>query len=505
MKWLFWMLFCTSVCGCELTIEEKVGQLFIIPFDPSRDESHIDEVKEVIKKYSIGGVLTKATSIQPHRKVLKELQNASSSPLLVAIDAEWGVAMRIKECRGFPKNLTLGAHPKLPAFEIGQEIARQVRGLGAHLNLGPVVDVNTNPENPIIGMRSFGDDPLHVAQLATLVAQGIISEGILPVIKHFPGHGDVAIDSHDNRPICTMSLEQLKNSHLIPFYTVIKHAPCAIMTAHIDFPLIDDCLATFSKKLITDLLRTEWGFNGLVMTDALNMLSITLYHEAKEAALRAFEAGHDLLLYGSHEYEEIDHILRDIIPGAHRALVEAVKTGVISEERLDQSIQRIQKIKEKMRYDVLDIPLETTQTNQLIDQCYAQSMSAIGDLPSLEGQHILVVNLSAESFSLPFDQVGVHEIPESLDEYDIVIGLICDSQSKVQENCQIFDQLQVKNKLLIVMTNPYILREFHFTPAVICYENNPTTQQRLLSAIDQHWKGIYGKFPVAFISLFRPS
>ena len=287
----------------DLTLDQKIGQLFMLPACPLRGEDHWSDWALLFDRFQIGNAIVKHSDPLTQVNFLNDLQSASEIPMMIAADAEWGLAMRMKDTMAFPMSRTLGGVKDLNLlFQLGAELGRQAKRVGIHLNLAPVADVNTNPENPIIGMRSFGEDPEQVAKCVSALVRGMQSAGIGACAKHFPGHGDTVDDSHRTLPLIPHSLERLQEVEFVPFRRAIRDGVLAIMTAHLLVPAIDpDRPATLSSPCLTGILRRELGFEGLIISDALNMkaLTETLAETPEEIATRAFQAGCDLLLYGA--------------------------------------------------------------------------------------------------------------------------------------------------------------------------------------------------------------
>lgn len=350
------LIFCASFLRAEnpLSLNQKIGQLFVIPACPMRAEDHREDLHRLIADYHIGGILLKQGTAQEQLNLIAELQKASQIPLLCVQDGEWGVAMRITDALSLPKNLTLGAiENETLLFRLGEEIGRQCRLVGIDLNLAPVVDTNSNMHNPIIHMRSLGEDFHNVAKKGSLIMQGIQSMGVIACAKHFPGHGDTAVDSHQTLPTLFHKKDQLYANELHPFRSLIDAQVGAVMSAHLYLPAIAESLflpATFSRQIITEILRNELGFKGLIITDALNMKALSSRYGPEEIAVNALFAGHNLLLYGDHIAPNIDQILKRDLPRAFEAIKLAVQAGQISEEMLDKCVDKILQIKKKLSH-----------------------------------------------------------------------------------------------------------------------------------------------------------
>ncbi|MBU6446487.1 MAG: hypothetical protein KGQ49_03710, partial [Verrucomicrobia bacterium] len=321
-KRLFWALIPLTAWAdlAEMSLDEKIGQLFVMPACPKRGAEHFEDLCTLIHECHVGSVIIKQSDPLTQVAFLNRLQSVSDHRLLVMADAEWGLAMRMADTMAFPRNMTLGAIQDLSLLkELGAEIGRQARLVGIDMNLAPVADVNTNPLNPIIGMRSFGEDPSHVADCVLAISAGMQSAGLLTCVKHFPGHGDTLVDSHKDLPI----VHDLMGG-LFPFQRAFAAGVDAVMTAHLYVPVIDPIWPTSLSLACLHMIK-DCGFEGLIISDALNMGALRRY-SPEEVAIRARAAGCDLLLYGDHIAPNVDEILRETIPRAFAAL----KRGYLS-------------------------------------------------------------------------------------------------------------------------------------------------------------------------------
>ncbi|OGN64970.1 MAG: hypothetical protein A3E80_00515 [Chlamydiae bacterium RIFCSPHIGHO2_12_FULL_49_9] len=355
MRFLFF-LFPFSLCASwadetllQMTLDEKIGQLFALPFCPLRGEDHLKDWEILQSEYHIGNAIVKQSNPMTQILRLNQLQAASKLPLLILADAEWGLAMRMTDTIAFPKNGNLGSIEDLSLIEeLGFEIGREAKRVGIHINLAPVADVNSNPSNPIIGIRSFGDNPYRVADLVSAFIRGHERAGTLACAKHFPGHGDTSIDSHKGLPLISVSKKRLGVLEFIPFQKAIDSNVSCIMSAHILVPQIDpDHPASLSSFLLREILRQDLNFKGLIISDALNMRALADRYSVEKIAFLAHGAGTDLLLYGDHKAPNIDQIIRVDIPRAFNALKEKYLAGSLKD--LDESVLRILKVKEKLR------------------------------------------------------------------------------------------------------------------------------------------------------------
>ncbi|MCP1185502.1 beta-N-acetylhexosaminidase [Paenibacillus sp. 1781tsa1] len=325
----------------ELTLEQKVGQLLMCGFHGQ----HADEqITHLIRNYHIGGVIyfrRNVHSVDQLTRLSAELQDmaaeAGAIPLMISVDQEGGMVARIDKegMTQVPGNMALGAtgNPEY-TLECAQILGRELKSIGIDMNLAPVVDVNNNPLNPVIGVRSYGEHAESVAAHGVAAITGYQSQGIAATAKHFPGHGDTAVDSHLGMVTVPHDRNRLEQMELLPFRRAIEAGVDAIMTAHVMFPSIEPepIPATLSRKVLTGLLREEMGFKGIIITDCLEMHAISKPYGVAEAAIRAVEAGADLIL--------VSHTLQDQV-AAVEAIVQAVRTGRITEDIINKALERI--------------------------------------------------------------------------------------------------------------------------------------------------------------------
>lgn len=336
----------------SMTLEEKIGQVFIAAFRYNSSNEPMleldEEVRGIIKKYKLGGVILFSENIDtiPQTvKLIKEIQRSSRIPLFIAIDEEGGLVSRLNSsskmhATKLPGNAAIGKikEPQL-AYEVGKILGREVGSLGFNINFAPVADVNTNPDNPVIGERAFGSDPENVAQMVEAMVRGVQDQNVSTVLKHFPGHGDTLLDTHTGEVIIKHNRERLEKIEFVPFKRGIKAGADGIMTAHIKAPHLtkSDMPATLSKEILTGILRKDMKYKGLIITDALEMGAINKYWNSAEAAVKAFEAGADIILIPAS------------IEEAYCGLLDAVKQGDIPESRLNESVRRILNTKHKRK------------------------------------------------------------------------------------------------------------------------------------------------------------
>jgi beta-glucosidase-like glycosyl hydrolase len=333
----------------KMSLDEKIGQLFMIPACPKRDMDHFNDLEKVFNDYHIGGVIIKQSDAKSQIDFLNKLQKISKYPLIVAADAEWGLAMRMENTIAFPKNMTLGAiQDDALLYEMGKEIGKELRAVGVHINLAPVVDINSNLTKPIINVRSFSDDRYIVTQKAKYLMKGMEYENIIACIKHFPGYGDITIDPHKDLPIAYHDLKRLDEIEFYPYDFLINDGVEAIMTGHIILPKISDKPATMSKEIL-DILINGKNYKHLIITDALNMSALTNHYSFEDIALYAHIAGHDILLYGDHIAPNIDDILQNQVPRAFNKIKKAYLEKRLPDDKLDAHVLKILKAKEKLK------------------------------------------------------------------------------------------------------------------------------------------------------------
>ena len=326
----------------RMTLEQKVGQVYMLGFDGT---TLTDANRALIQGLHLGGVTLFARNID-HATQLAQLDRdlqsvADPVPLFISVDQEGGLVVRVTDgATIFPGNMAVGAtHDPSLARQVARASAQELLAMGVNMDLGPVVDVNTNPLNPVIGIRSFGSNADLVTQMATEAVAGVQSTGVSAVAKHFPGHGDTSVDSHRDLPVVPHPLERLESLELLPFEAAARAGVDGIMTAHLYLPAIEpqqDLPATLSHRVLTDLLRDQLGYQGLVLTDALDMDAIKKDRSAASASVDAFEAGADMLLVAGINADD-----RLRLGDGPPALLAAVNSGRISEARLDASVLRI--------------------------------------------------------------------------------------------------------------------------------------------------------------------
>jgi beta-glucosidase-like glycosyl hydrolase/CubicO group peptidase (beta-lactamase class C family) len=323
----------------SLSFEEKVGQLFMIAAYSNKNEAHAQDLDKLITKYKVGGLIFFQGGPNRQAKLTNRFQEKSKIPMLIGIDAEWGLSMRIDSTHTYPWNMTLGAIKDNSLLErMGMQMADQSKRLGIHFTFGPVVDINTNPKNPIIGNRSFGETKENVAEKAVAYMRGLQSYGVFATAKHFPGHGDTSTDSHHALPTVDFSRDRIEEVELYPYKELIKNGLASVMVAHLNVPSIEpreNFPSSLSEKVVTDILKNQLKFEGLIFTDALNMKGASNFKQPGDIDVAAFLAGNDVLLFAEN------------VPVAIEKFKQAFADSLFTEERLAHSVKKILKYKYK--------------------------------------------------------------------------------------------------------------------------------------------------------------
>ncbi|MCB0373361.1 MAG: glycoside hydrolase family 3 protein [Muricauda sp.] len=502
----------------ELSFEQKVGQFFMPAVFINDTEEEVQKMERLIADYHVGSICffhsraSAATNFEGKKKIvynkksydrlqqlIQRYQKAARIPLLVAIDAEWGLAMRIENTPQLPYAITLGAlnNQDHLIYEVGKAIGQDCKKAGIHWNLAPVVDINNNPENPVIGYRSFGDDKESVLSKASSYIHGMKSSGTLNSVKHFPGHGDTATDSHLGLPVIDKSMEELMENELYPFQKLIEKGVDSVMVGHLLLPQLDaDHPSTTSSTIITDLLKTQLGFKGVVISDALNMHAVSKKYPVKgELEFAAFAAGMDVLCFSEHVAEGIEIILRNA-----------------STERIDASFSKIWDLKQQFfATDVQDEKMELNSHSKLntsiAKECITElfgNPSAVENIKSSNFLNVSVNSGKENSFSKLLESefnATSHGLSSDIGQDQPVVLSIFPPAVKPKDRFG-FDEktledikklVKKENVLVYLFGNPYVMDilglEDH-SNVVLAYQDFPEFQ----TAAFQHFKGeIKGK------------
>lgn len=320
----------------NLTLEEKIAQSFMVEVTPRKGEDHLKIIDSLVKVHHVGGVIMFQGNVQQTKDVITRLQSESKIPLMVGMDAEWGSDMRLSDGERFPFQLTMGAANQLESTRIiSQAMGQEMRELGIHISFSPVVDINSNPQNPVINFRAFGENPLSVAKHSVEMVKGIQDFNVLASMKHFPGHGDTDMDSHLDLPTIHKSKQELSRMDWLPYRQGRLAGASSVMVGHLNVPSLDNSgtPASLSSIIIKDILKKELKFDGLIISDALNMKALTKRYGDVDIVVKAYQAGNDILLYPSKVKESI------------QAIKSAVEKGEISVEEVEEKALKILRAK----------------------------------------------------------------------------------------------------------------------------------------------------------------
>ncbi|WP_298881386.1 glycoside hydrolase family 3 N-terminal domain-containing protein [uncultured Polaribacter sp.] len=515
----------------NMTIDEKIGQLFMVQAYSNKDKKHKDFITEMITKYHVGNLIFMQGTPEKQAELNNIYQDTAKVPLLIGFDGEWGLDMRLKNTYRFPWNMTLGAiRNDSLVKQFGEHLGKHCNRLGIHVNFAPVVDINTNPDNPIIGNRSFGEKKENVTQKAIAFTQGMQSKGVLANAKHFPGHGDTATDSHHTLPVLNFDMNRLDSIELYPYKKVFDAGITSVMTAHLSIPSLesDPRLPTsLSKNVVTNLLQQKLGFLGLVITDGLNMKGAANYSSSAEIDLAAIQAGNDMLL-----------IPQDV-PATVNLIKKAIELKTLTEERIDISVRKILKAKywaglhnyKPIEIENLQEDLNTIEDELLHRELIKNSLTIIkdvkGDLPirNLEKRKIAYVNLGDDSGNhfvkmlKNYGQVDVVSdknldgMMRKLKPYNMVIVGFHKSNLHPWKSYKFSNKDLVwlqeiareKNVILDVFASPYSLLKIktftNIEGIIVSYQNSKLAQELSAQLIFGAF-GANGKLPVSIKNEF---
>jgi beta-glucosidase-like glycosyl hydrolase/CubicO group peptidase (beta-lactamase class C family) len=511
-----------------LTLDEQIGQLFMITADVSLNESNVNKLSSYVQNQKIGGLLFAKSTIETQAKLTNLLQAKARIPMFISLDGEWGLSMRIDGTTRFPKNIALGALKDTHLiYDYGREVARQCKLMGIQINFAPVLDINNNPNNPVINIRSFGENRERVTSAALAYAKGLENGGVIAVGKHFPGHGDTSLDSHFNLPTLNLSLSRLDSLELYPFKKYINSGFSGMMVGHLFLPAFDQDTvpASLSQRVIGDLLKTELGFEGLTFTDALVMKAIIPV--GKSVSVKALLAGNDILLNPANPVSEIDSVK------------QAIELGILSAKSIEAKCRKVLSYKYICglnNYNPIEISglmnRLNTRDGELLNRKLAEkSLSLLKNsneiipIKGLDTQKIAMVSIgekytsfqstsllyaNATSFSITesssIEQVS--QISKSLNDFSLIlIGIYSDKNDLVEKTKELLSSLNGKQKIVTsFFVSPYKMIAFkklvsESNGVLMAYENTPLTQQ-FASQLIFGGVGSQGKLSVTVDSLF---
>jgi beta-glucosidase-like glycosyl hydrolase/CubicO group peptidase (beta-lactamase class C family) len=492
-----------------LTFEERLGQLFMVAAYSNKDQRHVDEISALIQKENLGGLIFFQGGPNRQARLTNLYQAQSKIPLMIAMDAEWGIGMRLDSTLNFPKAMTLGAiqDPNL-VKEMGAEIARQFRVLGMHVNFAPVVDVNSNPDNPVIGYRAFGEDKMRVTRQAIAYMKGLQENGIMANAKHFPGHGDTENDSHFTLPLIQHPEKRIWDIDLYPYQELFKEDLKSVMVAHLNVPSLDqgtNLPTSLSKPIVTDLLQHKMNFQGLIFTDALNMNGVAIKDKPGEVDLQALLAGNDVLMYSEN------------VPKAKELILEAVQQGLITEAEINRRVKKVLKAKYWAglhSYSPIDTyqitkKLTTETTTEVIEKLYGEAITVASNkndllpLGQLDLKKIASLSIGdsggvfstylnqytqVDHFTLPkaSGEAAHYNLMKQLEDYDIVVVGLMGVTNSPQRNfgvapgdVTLIRELEKRQQVVTVLFGNVYASKFleGLEHVVFAYENSPFTQK----------------------------
>ena len=371
----------------SLSQDQKLGQLFIIALYTNKGEDYINNVRNIVVNEQIGGLILMQDDAAKEINLVNEFQTKSKVPLMIGMDAEWGIFQRIATAHKFPWAMTLGAiQDKNLITEMAAKIAEDCKRMGINWDFAPVVDVNTNPDNPIIGNRSFGSEVSNVVHSGLAYSNGLQNNNILAAIKHFPGHGDTNTDSHLDLPVVSHDLKRLTDIELAPFKALMDKGIGGVMVAHLYVPALESqkgIPASISKNIITGILKEKFGFKGLIITDALNMGAVAKRYKPGELDALAFKAGNDIMLFS------------DGVKEGKRLIQLAIDNKEISQNRIEESVKKILLTKyylgltkyEARNPENINVDLNNDSHKVLVQNLYSNALTLIKDEKKLLPLH----------------------------------------------------------------------------------------------------------------------
>lgn len=514
----------------KMTFDEKVGQLFMVAAYSNKDEAHFEAIDKLVADYKVGGLIFFQGGPVRQANLTNRFQSKAKIPMLIGIDAEWGLSMRLDSTYKYPWNMTLGAIKDNSLIEkMGEQMAEQSKRLGIHFTFSPVVDINTNPNNPIIGNRSFGETREIVTDKALAYMNGLQSNGVFATAKHFPGHGDTASDSHQTLPTVTFSKERIDSIEIYPYKKLIEQGLASVMVAHLNVPSLEQqsgLPSSLSSKVVTDILKKQLKFEGLIFTDALNMKGASNFKQPGDIDLAAFLAGNDVLLFAED------------VPKALLKFKEAYKKKKLTEERLAYSVKKILKYKFKAGlkhykpievenlYEDLNKPDYDGLNEQLFENAITtlQNTDEIIPIKALNTEKIAYVKIGDDSSTVFINYLNeytkVDEIEGSsieiilskLKDYTkVIIGFhkvdnIWKKNNPTAEEIRWINSISKQKKtILTFFTRPYSLPStVDYTTLeglILAYQNNNFTQ-KIVPEIIFGSTSSKGKLPVSINDTF---
>lgn len=521
-----------------MTLDEKIGQLFMAPAYSNKNQQHEEDVLKLIKDYHIGSLIFMQGGPVRQVNLVNKYQQATKIPLMTATDAEWGIGMRLDSVLNYPYQMTLGAiRDNQLIKKMGKEIGYDLRRTGIHVNFAPVVDVNNNPNNPVINYRSFGENKENVSQKGIAYMEGMQEQKVIATAKHFPGHGDTDVDSHYDLPVIKHDRERLENIELYPFQKTINQGIGGVMIAHLSIPALDSAEntpSTLSYPIITSLLKEKMDFEGLIFSDAMNMKAVAGRYEPGVADLKAILAGHDIVEFSNN------------IPKAISEIKKAVENEEITVEEINQRVRKILLAKswlglpgfKPIETEGLVADLNRPSAKLLIRQLSEASLTllenkneiipvmaldttkiaalSIGNTKSNAFQQQLKLYTDVDGYQIAYNasEQAVQKILQSLEKYDLVItglhGVYRRPLNQLRYSAPVLamiDQIAKEQRSIFVLfRNPYLLRQLKSLKEadglIVAYQDDAVVEEAAAQAI---FGGIplLGQLPVSVEGLYQ--
>lgn len=502
----------------SMSQKDKLGQLFIVALYTNKGEDYIQNVRNIVENEQIGGLILMQDDAAREINLVNEFQRKSKVPLMIGMDAEWGIFQRIAAAHKFPWAMTLGAiQDKDLIKQMAAKIAEDCQRMGINWNFAPVVDVNTNPNNPIIGNRSFGSEVSNVLSSASAYSAGLQENNVLAAIKHFPGHGDTNTDSHHDLPVVSHNLDRLQNVELAPFKSLMDKGIGGVMVAHLYVPALEKkegVPASVSKEIITGLLKEKYGYEGLIITDALNMGAVAKRYKPGELDALAFKAGNDIMLFSEGVAE------------GKKLIQQAIDRGEISQKRVEESVKKILLTKyflglnkyEPRNPENINADLNNESHRVLVQNLYSNALTLIKN-----EQKLLPLNCSETYYYVPLEEAPYNRFAEQLNlntsvivkkaseinsipvNSKIIVGFHKDNSTAYKPYNISADSKKTLAKLaenhqliLTVFGSPYALKDVDISPVstvLVAYENNDGSLRAAAESLLGKTK-ISGRLPV---------
>ncbi|MCW1964739.1 glycoside hydrolase family 3 protein [Chryseobacterium viscerum] len=507
----------------NLSQDEKLGQLFIVALYTNKGEDYISQVRNIVANDKIGGLILMQDDAAREINLVNEFQQKSKVPLMIGMDAEWGLYQRIATAHKFPWAMTLGAiQDKNLVYQMAAKIADDCHRMGINWDFAPVVDVNTNPNNPIIGNRSFGSEVDNVISSALSYSNGLQDNNILAAIKHFPGHGDTSTDSHLDLPVVSHSIERLNKVELAPFKALMDKGIGGVMVAHLYVPSLESgkgIPASVSKNIITGLLKDKLGYKGLIITDALNMGAVANKYKPGELDAMAFKAGNDIMLFSQGVSE------------GKKLIQKAIDKGEIPQSRVEESVKKILLTKYFLgltQYtpknpENINADLNNNSHIQLVQNLYSNALTLLKDekkLLPLTGKQVYYVPLEEAPYQTFASRLGNNVMIKKAGEINtipagstVIVGFHKDNSTAYKpykvsaESKQVLSDLtKNQNIILNVFGSAYALKDIDISKVstvLVSYENNDDSMNAAADALNGKTK-IWGKLPVLVNDQLKP-